>query len=628
MGLVRDLISPSKNKRKTLMRCKNCSTQNNDDAKFCAECGSRLDASEVEKPKRNKKLYIIVALMLVLFIMGTAVYIRKNGNALGGSLVTATPEESFEQYTSVHEGISSIEKKFTDTDGFVAEETIPELIEAVHTYVKSLPSNIVGSCEVGDEYVQVDLEMGFTYVFAPRRRHMLDGGSGMTISSYEQETKAFSKDRDDTIQIFDLKAEPDKVGVHGNSLIDSIAWYMVVSDSNQFHLDEFYDDEDVTLETIKHFRGNRVVLWEGHGIWTQQLGSQLQLSQKIDFLWWQKIWGEDFKEKRVVAYGDHIAVTGEFFNHYYKAGDLKDSVFYLGSCHSLRDDRLADTLVAKGAALVIGNTNAVSSIYQYEMRDSILSDMADYHTSISNALNDAKIIYGQEDPWCGTGEHTEVSFYPSSAHSVTLYGNLEEEIRKKDNSAQFTNYEYLASNLILDMYNDWSFASGRQSNNTEKYPDRCFKYINKDSNLYTEFSKAGIESTSKFTKNVTTCVVGEPSVHKLADKTYRVSVQYIYAQNSVDQVLYDSMLKSVSTAVWDVTMDGACKVTSLEYVSLDMKDDSATAKGDPEQVPGQGARGSNADKDGPEGSAPVLDNGKSVQTNEENLNTYRTKQVR
>lgn len=598
------------------MYCYNCGAENREDVKFCTKCGSPLDiapsdASKAEQPSRvelsaqddlsshdeppaqieqtivsEQPLVVeqstgttppkrtpwkaIATLLIVALAIGTTVFL---GSILASKNVDnasamASPEESFEQYSTLYEGIRLVESSHLDKDGYAIEDDVPQLIEDVTEYVQSLPDDMVASYDVGDDYVQVDLTSGVTYVYTPRMEHMLNRGDSMALGLYQQQREEFSDDSDGTIDQFDLRAEPTGHGMPNNSFQDAIAQYVVRADPNRFHLEESFYDEDVTLDVIKELGSNQLILWEGHGVWTEELGAELQLMQKVDFLWWKKRWGEDFTQKRVVVCGDgRIAVTPAFFDHYYDEGQLQDSIIYLGSCHSLQDDRLASTLVDKGARLVIGNTNSVSTLYQFEMRDSILSDMADCRMSVSQALDNARHIYGDEDPWCASGENTKVAFYPSNAGSVTLYGARDEQLPREGDDTRRTNYEYVAFRFVYVMYNDWTFGGGHDNPNANPFPGRCLKYIDRESKLYSEFVKAGTSMTSKYSKEAATCVTENPQTTKITDRTYRVTVNYIATQNSVDQVMYDRMLQDVSSDTWEVSLNDACKVTGLKRVS-------------------------------------------------------------
>lgn len=488
----------------------------------------------------------------------------------------ASAEESFGQYQSLHEGVESIESKYLGESGYVDTDDIAELIEAVSTYVGELPSDMVESFDVGEDYVQVNLTTGLTYVYSPRTEHTLSRGDGLTITVCEQETIEFKDDRDNSIKLFDLRAEPEELGLDVSSLNRAIATYLTRSDSDQFESGNSYADGEVTLDVVKGFGRDELVIWEGHGSWTSGLGSILLLPQEVDHSWWSKLWSDDFWNNRLVMCGDNVAVTSAFFTHHYGDGSLDDTVFYLGSCSSLRDDRLASSLTSKGADLVIGNTNTVSTFYQNEMRDSILSSMADYRIPISEALDDAVAIYGTEDPWCSRDEHTRVSFYPSDAGDVTLYGADKQRLEKESDDIQITNYEFLAGEFVSDWYDDWSFTKGRQERNLNAFPGRCLKRIEGGSPLFGEFVRAAVEDDAAYAKTNETCVIGDPKVEVISSRTFRVSVQYVSASADVDQDQYDRMVKDAAVDVWDVTLNDACKVTALSEVSR------ATNPGEPD----------------------------------------------
>lgn len=53
------------------MKCPKCGNENNDDSKFCKECGEPLKASQ---PRNNNKLIITVLIVVVIFLIGGVIY--------------------------------------------------------------------------------------------------------------------------------------------------------------------------------------------------------------------------------------------------------------------------------------------------------------------------------------------------------------------------------------------------------------------------------------------------------------------------------------------------------------------------------------------------------------------------
>lgn len=99
---------------------------------------------------------------------------------------------------------------------------------------------------------------------------------------------------------------------------------------------------------------------------------------------------DDCRNDRVVfTKTDHCAVTSKFFDQYYKSGSLKGSLIWLGACDSIRDNRLADVLLSKGASTVIGNDNPAFIPRLIYMTNEFFDNLLDGHDA-GTALKLAK----------------------------------------------------------------------------------------------------------------------------------------------------------------------------------------------------------------------------------------------
>ena len=99
---------------------------------------------------------------------------------------------------------------------------------------------------------------------------------------------------------------------------------------------------------------------------------------------------DDCRNDRVVfTKTDHCAVTSKFFDQYYKSGSLKGSLIWLGACDSIRDNRLADVLLNKGASTVIGNDNPAFIPRLIYMTNEFFDNLLDGHDA-GTALKLAK----------------------------------------------------------------------------------------------------------------------------------------------------------------------------------------------------------------------------------------------
>lgn len=138
---------------------------------------------------------------------------------------------------------------------------------------------------------------------------------------------------------------------------------------------------------MKKWDAGSIILWLGHGMYDKTLGPCLVVNESQSD---PNKHEDDCRNDRVVfTKTDHCAVTSKFFDQYYKSGSLKGSLIWLGACDSIRDNRLADVLLSKGASTVIGNDNPAFIPRLIYMTNEFFDNLLDGHDA-GTALKLAK----------------------------------------------------------------------------------------------------------------------------------------------------------------------------------------------------------------------------------------------
>ncbi len=171
-------------------------------------------------------------------------------------------------------------------------------------------------------------------------------------------------------------------------------------------------DADVNVRQVANLAQYGTVLWSGHGNAIDMVGDSrnyatpiLILGQTLD---WDKCQTDaayreenraisaDFSSNRVsILTSGRIFVNQDFFDHYYEAGSLDDSVWYLGACCSMTTTDLADTLVKKGAESVFGMSEPARVGYSYNVCFEIfLNSMVLSASNAKESVEEAVRIYG------------------------------------------------------------------------------------------------------------------------------------------------------------------------------------------------------------------------------------------
>lgn len=162
------------------------------------------------------------------------------------------------------------------------------------------------------------------------------------------------------------------------------------------------DDSNVTLETMKSLDNYKITLIDSHGTLTDSNDPYILTGEKF---FEQQAWSSaDYQARRVVfcngENGGYLAAVGaKFFDRYYDDGDLNDSMFFLGTCYSLINDSIANVLMKKGAKVVFGYNESVSTDYcNKTLFETVINSMLLSLFNTNDAYNEATRIYGVTDP--------------------------------------------------------------------------------------------------------------------------------------------------------------------------------------------------------------------------------------
>ncbi|MBQ8502759.1 MAG: carboxypeptidase regulatory-like domain-containing protein [Clostridia bacterium] len=165
-----------------------------------------------------------------------------------------------------------------------------------------------------------------------------------------------------------------------------------------------YNNEDVNLDVIKNFGENQIILWHGHGGYSEQLHSFLGLNVDIDYndVMNDSTLSADFASGRIVLLnGGGIGITHRFVDYY--VSSMQGSFIYLGTCSSGKDNALANSFIRKGVSAVIANSDVIKTVYNYGMikntMDGLMniSNETGLQLTLKDAVAYAKGIMGEND---------------------------------------------------------------------------------------------------------------------------------------------------------------------------------------------------------------------------------------
>ncbi len=190
-------------------------------------------------------------------------------------------------------------------------------------------------------------------------------------------------------------------GLGYNSILDEYKKYQTNWTKQYLKTDI---DDYCTVEDFKSgLSGYNIIFIEEHGYYSNKkimICTEELTSKKSD-----SNYKADLKHKRinkVVSAKDnkqYYWINPSFFSFYYKNNELSNTIIWIGSCHGYQCDDLVNAFSRCGAKAVIGYDESVLTSYDCVMLNPFIYSLL-YGDSVSEALNFAKSIYGQNDLEC------------------------------------------------------------------------------------------------------------------------------------------------------------------------------------------------------------------------------------
>lgn len=295
----------------------------------------------------------------------------------------------------VRNNICSIEASFKSADGLISEAVLGDVIKGVEDYARSMyEQGKLMYYEANATSIVFKFLNGYSYIYAPPIDGIDNTGqdSNITVVTLQPCLDTYSN------HLSELMKLPDKAAERVSEAFPNYAF-----DGTNF------DNSNVSLDHIKSFEPNQLVLWHGHGGHSPSLHSYLLTGEKFDWnaWWWDWDYYMDSVQNRIVACSDGtVAITSKYIDKY--CGDLSNSMFYLAACQSGKDSVLADSLLSKGAIAVVANSETIYTEYNIQMQNTTISNMTivsdatgDYMT-LQEALTTAKEKHGDDDEEYGS----------------------------------------------------------------------------------------------------------------------------------------------------------------------------------------------------------------------------------
>lgn len=376
------------------------------------------------------KRYVVVLAVGLAVLLGLAGC--SSGLPFGLGNHTADSAE-LEKQESVRVEVQGAVSQYTQADGTVSTDDVDAYIDAAYQAFKDSDDSSVAHVGRNDECAWAEFDDGSVMVSLPA----VDGLMSMSV------------DADCSIQTY----EPC------NSMFpDRCREYLAMTDeaaeglagqSPKWRHDVDLRNTQVTLDALKQLgsdSSNEIILWRGHGGFSDDLGSFLLTGEQAD----TKRRGTDadynaeFTSRRIVTCVDgNVAITSKFVDEYISG--LDGALVHLGACSSGRESQLADAFLRAGAKTVSGYSRTVLVVYDGLMSRDFMKELG---ARGSNGYPTAKEALAQAQAANGASDTDQ---YGGEGARLVLFGD--EDFRLDEaKAANSSSSSVPAGNPVYDAY--------------------------------------------------------------------------------------------------------------------------------------------------------------------------------
>ena len=300
---------------------------------------------------------------------------------------TITEEENA-QIDSMTTNINKIESGTTSAK--TAYKNVVSLLK------KKVKNGEIKSYKEEKDCIQITLASGIKYIYMNSLEKNVLSRSDSTSNLVEKSPLATSPASPYYNQVATFQPYASELIT---SVFDNAATKIANSKYNYKFLDNF-DDSQVSIEQLKGLNNYNVIIWNGHGGYSETLHSFIGTGTPVSY-YNDAYYSADLRTDRLVPSnsGRYVA-TAKFFDRYYNTNDFGKTLFYIGTCHGADDKVLANTLINKGVDAVCAFKGTVNSSYDRDIAQTLFTQLAsDSGPTVEKAVQAAKKKHGNFDPY-------------------------------------------------------------------------------------------------------------------------------------------------------------------------------------------------------------------------------------
>lgn len=430
------------------MKCPKCKRQLQKKANFCPSCGTKIQ----EKTSRS----IIFSVMVLILLVGLVAAIF-NVDILIAKLfptvsqnTTMLDDKTIQKVKDDVENITNLIDtaivSYKDEDGYINNDALNVVLKIIVEQVKFLyDSGEISdySFSEGDTCVYFEVNHWLNVLYTPPLKDFMLNGS-------------------ENIEIVTL--EPNATSMYINYLTSGLkgpdeAARCVSDELDGFIFTNDLENSEISIETFTQLPNNSIVIFSGHGGYNSSIGSVLFTGISA---WDEETlnnYSDAITEHAIgINQEGHFYLTSLFFDNYVEDNAYSGNLFYLGSCSSLADSRLAQSIWNKGARAIVGNTRSVWINYNFKMIYSFFKGLTTIGNdgellTITEAVEYAKKQNGSCDPLDGS---EVLVCYRDDFRLLDMQNDLNYEDNLTTTSKADIYKRYISATEKITQYGSWS----------------------------------------------------------------------------------------------------------------------------------------------------------------------------
>ncbi|MBR6526706.1 MAG: leucine-rich repeat protein [Lachnospiraceae bacterium] len=330
-------------------------------------------------------------------------------------------QEDKKVWDKVDKKIDEIFSPYQDAEGYMDPAQMGSALQQAYEYLCTLKDKgEIAYCELNDDNVYMRTNHGSGSMYIAR----LPGvASGCSVSIMPLQAKAdFAQGPVTGWDIVSYQTEEwlDNAELVGSGGFSPTVVADICTNIPEYRYQESnqYNQENITLKSLKTMEAHGILFWMGHGGYLTDIGATLDTgivrTDERDMGFYREIHEGYLCEMSVPNQAKTYGVTPAFWEFYLEENALQDAVIYVGACHSMQDNVLANVFLDKGAKVFFGFKESPRTGYGIAMTEvlRIMSDM--FYSSSPGTYPTAVEAFAVARKWYG------------DIDSVNMYDGLED----------------------------------------------------------------------------------------------------------------------------------------------------------------------------------------------------------